>query len=269
MLKIMTWNIKGEASMGWNNQYEIKKELVDKILDQQADIIVLTAFVVVKGIDHLFERFQNEGYIWFQQNRTGKNGILIGIKRSLVNEKEIINQVYHRNIVSSVVEDCNILRVTIPMACGKNLCIIGCRMETGGEKDLQAQYDSERKYFDNILIPHIYPTKPEDLYIVCGDFNNARCCGDLNEKFDLQDYAGKAQCNYNLNIIKDTFDSIGFTMVDIGENGESIATHKGYFPLDHIFIYGLQSKSFGTVCSDKLSDHDILWSEVELNQVED
>lgn len=58
-MKIMTWNIKGEASLGWNNQYEIESKLVDKIKDQQADIIVLTAFVIAKGLDYLFERFES------------------------------------------------------------------------------------------------------------------------------------------------------------------------------------------------------------------
>lgn len=62
-MKIMTWNIKGEASLGWNNLYEIKRELVDKVIEQKTDVIVLTAFVIAKGIDYLFESLQNEGYI--------------------------------------------------------------------------------------------------------------------------------------------------------------------------------------------------------------
>lgn len=268
-LRIMTWNIKGEASLGWNNQYEINSKVVDKIINQKADIIVLTAFVIAKGIEYLFERFQNEGYIWFISNCSGKNGVLIAIKKDLVNVKELINDVYTSSVILSTNEGCNILKVTAPMNCDVNISILGCRMETGGEKNLQVQYDSERQCFDNILIPKIQPLKQGNVYIVCGDFNNARCCGNLKEKFNPQDYNEKAQINYNLNIIRDTFDSIGFTMMDIGKKGESIPTHKGFYPLDHIFVYGLEPKECCIVPSDDLSDHDILIADCLLFQKRD
>ena len=29
--KILTWNVKGESSFGWNNQYIINSRLVDKL----------------------------------------------------------------------------------------------------------------------------------------------------------------------------------------------------------------------------------------------
>ena len=44
-LKVMTWNIQGAAVLSWNKSYEIKKELVDKIFDQKADVAVLTELV--------------------------------------------------------------------------------------------------------------------------------------------------------------------------------------------------------------------------------
>ncbi len=282
-LKIMAWNIKGGASLGWeNSQQKIKKDIVNKIIHLEADIIVLTEFIITIGVDYLFEKLQEKGYIWFQTNRTGKNGVLIAINKELVDYNEKLKeQVWYDDIVSSQFEGCNILKVTLPLKCGKELSVIGCRMETGvnrmskkekepmsdSEKELllRMQYDSERNNFDNILIPMIQPLKKGQLYIVCGDFNNARCLGKLNEKFNSQNYNGKSQCNYNLNIIKDTFDGIGFTMVDVDENGNAIPTHKGYYPDDHIFVYGLQFMSYGTVSSDDLSDHDILWSEVKVD----
>lgn len=281
-LKIMTWNIKGGASLGWeNSQQKIKslEGIVKKIfsLKAEADIIVLTEFIITKGVEYLFEKFQIKGYIWFQTTRTGKNGVLIAIKKKLVNYNELKEQVWYDDIVSSQFEGCNILKVTLPLTkCGKELSIIGCRMESGVKKEkepmsdsekellLRMQYDSERNNFDNILIPMIRPLKKGQLYIVCSDFNNARCLGKLNEKFNSQNYNGKSQCNYNLNIIKDTFDSIGFTMVDVDENGNAIPTHKGYYPDDHIFVYGFQPMSFGVVPSAELSDHDILWSKVKV-----
>ena len=79
-LKVMTWNIQGAAVLSWNKSYEIKKELVDKIFDQKADVAVLTELVISKGWDYFQERLEDNNYIWFMTNRTGKNGILIFIK---------------------------------------------------------------------------------------------------------------------------------------------------------------------------------------------
>ena len=76
-LKIMAWNIKGGASLGWeNSQQKIKKDIVNKIIHLEVDIIVLTEFIITIGVDYLFEKLQEKGYIWFQTNRTGKNGVL-------------------------------------------------------------------------------------------------------------------------------------------------------------------------------------------------
>ena len=47
-LKIMTWNINGAAALGWDKQSVIKKQVVDAVVEQKADVIVLTEFVVGK-----------------------------------------------------------------------------------------------------------------------------------------------------------------------------------------------------------------------------
>lgn len=266
-MKIMTWNIKGAASLAWNNQYKIESKLVDKIIEQKADIFVLTEFVIAKGLDYLFERLENEGYIWIQQSRTGKNGILIGIKKTLVDSEKLVQNVYDKNAISSNNEDCNILKIEVPLQCGGNLFIIGCRMETGGEQTLKEQYNAEKDCFDNILMPMIQPLGQESMYIVSGDFNNARCLGNLHMKFKEQDYAGKDHCNYNLNIIKDAFDNIGFTMIDVDEKGQAIATYKKRLPLDHIFIKKFKVEKYGISTVDELSDHDILWAEVQFEKL--
>lgn len=65
--KIMTWNIQGVASLVWNNQYKIRKDVVDKIIcpkpkvDIEADIIVLTEYVIAQGIDYLFDNCDTVG----------------------------------------------------------------------------------------------------------------------------------------------------------------------------------------------------------------
>jgi endonuclease/exonuclease/phosphatase family metal-dependent hydrolase len=103
------------------------------------------------------------------------------------------------------------------------------------------------------------------MFVVCGDFNNARCLGKLSDKFDFKDYVGKAQCNYNLNIIKDSFDDLQFEMADIGREEQGIPTHYGYIPDDHIFIRGLNIVECKAISACELSDHDIICATVELN----
>ena len=262
-MKIIEWNIKGAASLGWNNEYEIKKDIVAKIIEQKADIIVLTEFVAAKRLDNLFDCLKTNGYIWFLKCETGENGILISVKEEMVDKKKLKNDIYNKKAVSSIDNGCNILRVDLPLKCGSMLTVIGCRMKTNiSKQSLQEQYDSERKCFDEILIPMI--DKSEGLYIICGDFNNARCLGKLNKKYKKEDYIGKAQCNYNLNIIKDKFEYLRFVMVDVGENGEAIPTHSGYIPDDHIFVRGFNKNTCSVIPVGGLSDHDIIMATVEI-----
>ena len=224
-LKIMTWNIQGAASLVWNNQYKIKKDVVDKIIcpkpkeDVEADIIVLTEYVIAQGIDYLLDKFKEKGYIWMQQSRTGENGILIAIKAELVNQTLLKDEIYKSNIIQSNIQDCNLLEITFPLKNNKNICILGCRLATG-EKELKQNYDEERKAFDEILLKY-------------------------------------------LNNIKDTFDGLGYQMADCKE-GNPIPTYKGYIPDDHIFVKGLSIENCDTVGAENLSAHDILIAECDI-----
>lgn len=271
-LKVITWNIQGAAALSWNRPYEIKKNIVDKIFEQKADIAVLTEFVISKGWDYFQEQLEKKGYIWFMTNTTGKNGILIFINKDLVYEKNLVQSLYQENAISSNTDGCNILRITLPMSQNKTLpmpqnktlTIMGVRMETGISKaSLKAQYDAEREALDNILLPKIEPQKSNNMYIVCGDFNNAQCRGKLTENFNADNYRGKAQIGYNLNIIKDTFDNLGFEMADIGESKHGIPTWDGYIPNDHIFVRGFEVKECESETGSGLSDHDIIWAKLE------
>lgn len=265
-LKVITWNIQGAAALSWNRPYEIKKNIVDKIFEQKADIAVLTEFVISKGWDYLQEQLENNDYIWFMTNKTGKNGILIFIKKQLIDEKKLVQSLYQENAISSNTDGCNILRITLPIFQNKTLTIMGIRMETGTSKtskaSLKMQYDAERDALDNVLLPKIEPLN--NMCIICGDFNNARCLGDLTKNFNAEDYKGKAHLRYNLNIIKDIFDKIGFVMADIGKTNHGIPTWKGYIPNDHIFVHGFESVN---ECDrepvSNLSDHDIIWAKLE------
>lgn len=268
-MKVLTLNIKGGATFGWSDK-RIKPQFVDELIKQKAEVVVLTEFVVIKGIDYLFEMFELNRYIYFTSSCSGKNGILIAIKSNLVDCKKLMNAVYKTNFISSNIEGCNILKVELPLKESINLIVLGCRMETGlYNEDLKAQYDFERECFDNILIPTIKPLKKDCKYIICGDFNNAKCRGSLNKKFNSKDYINPkdnscyAQYNYNLNIIKDEFEKIGFEMVDKKENGYPIPTYNN-FPIDHIFAKGFEIIPVEKpTIETQFSDHKMLIGEIE------
>lgn len=277
-LKIIEWNINGAASLGWNNSDEIEQEKVNKkvnkIIDQKADIIVLTEFVAPEGLNCLFKTLKNNKYIWFLKCETGKNGILIAVNKGIVDENKLLNDekenLYNRKAIFSSDDRCNILRVDLPLNGCKysRLTIIGCRMETG-EKDQKKQYDSERQCFDDVLIPMI--NTAEGLCIICGDFNNAKCHGNLNKRFNFNDYKIKNepgyvyQFNYNLHIIKDKLEDLNFSMMDVDEIGNPIPTHKK-FAEDHIFVRGFNKEECNCIPADDLSDHDIISATVKTQE---
>ena len=259
-LKVMTWNIKGGASLGWDR--EIKSEVADKIINTKSDLIVLTEFVIAKGIDYLFERLKTKGYIWFQTSQSAKNGLLIAVKENLLNKTELGEfkiPKYNQNRIFASIEGCNYLKVILTLKNMKNLCIFGVRMETG-ESNLQEQYNYERICFDKLISPEICNLNPEDYCIVCGDFNNAYCRGDLNKKFNRNDYKDLAQINFNLNFLKDTFENYGFLMAD-NKEGKGISKYKNYSE-DHIFVKGFTVRNCYTDCAEKLSDHKILLADI-------
>lgn len=267
-LKIMTWNIHGAAALPWNKEYELKRETADKVMEQdpKADIIVLTEFCVSKGWDHFQERLQENGYIWFMNYTSGKNGILICIRSDRIDDKgKLANAVYSNHVISCGTNDCNYLQASFQSE-KKRITVLGCRMETG--EGGARQYDSQRKAFDEGLTPALNwhgNLGRSDIYIVCGDFNNAACHGSLNQRYDPNDYRGLAQINYNLNLLRDCFDRLGFTLID-NDGGKPIMTYPSgnpYFPLDHIFVRGANKLRCEPISGGGLSDHDILLAEVE------
>lgn len=281
-LKILGWNIRGAANYGWyldgedSEKTVLKKEIVEKILDQEAHIIVLTEFVVLKGIDNLFEQLINNNYIWFFKHESGSNGIFIAIKKDIVNTGLLEERKYNNELLFSSEKSCNLLVVKVPLIDNTTLGIMGVRMKTGGVRPLKLQYDRSRDCLDNEIRPMLKTTMSER-YIVVGDFNNARCHKNLNldwgkkedreilEKF----YENLAQINYNLNIIKYIFEKEdGLILIDKEENGEPIHTHhikNCSFAEDHIFFRGAYENA---VCyaepANDLSDHDMIVAEVNL-----
>lgn len=265
-LNIMTWNIRRSASLGWDSSYTLSPKLIEEIFRTDADVMVLTEFVAAPGLDDLLGALRQKGYLWLSANASGKNGILMAVRRELVNAQQLKQNIYSSSALFSTLNGCNLLRAELPLQSGALLTVLGCRMETGAAQNLTAQYNEQRRCFDRILLPAVLPARTHRLFIVCGDFNNARCLASLQRPFDPNDYLGRAQCNYNLNLIKDAFYARGFHMADQTDAGQPIATHtKGTmaFPLDHIFVRGLTPVHCG-VRPSACSDHAILWAKCTL-----
>lgn len=81
-MKTYEWNIGMAATIPSNNGYNLKSWVIEEIIKDQPDIIVLTEFVVSRGIDYFFEVLEKNNYHWFISSSTKQNGILIALKES-------------------------------------------------------------------------------------------------------------------------------------------------------------------------------------------
>ena len=80
-MKIYEWNIGMAAAIPSNNHFLLKKWVIDEVIREEPDCIVLTEFVIAKGIDYYLDQLEEKGYHWFISNSTKENGILIALKK--------------------------------------------------------------------------------------------------------------------------------------------------------------------------------------------
>lgn len=296
-IKVLEWNIQGASALPWNSPRTIKKALVDMIMGQKADIIVLVEFCITNGWDYFEEQLLKMGYVFFMSSLSGKNGILICIKSDFIKKVKSNNRhdkdslaysVYHNfeQVVSYNFEDYNLLRVSFQMKGGRNATIIGCRIEADN-KESKDEYDQRGRVFERFIKETFNGKKGDgwsgfdngDICIVAGDFNNGVCRGDdLTKKYRREYYLYKEgrvvkerlQIHYNPHVVHDTFEALGFEMLDIG-NGWGIPTwgktEDKYVPDDHIFVRGLTpgDRVCKTIIDDDLSDHAILMAEFSID----
>ncbi len=149
---------------------------------------------------------------------------------------------------------------------GKKFTVIGCRFTVGAGNE--EDYNQRGTAFDKILVPLIEKTKldySDDPCIIAGDFNNAKDRGDLNQPFNAKNYSGYSQVNYNLHLIKDRLEKLGFEMADIND-GEGIVTLKKWKTCDdHIFFYGVKKEDCESVSTDDhFFDHLAICAELSL-----
>ena len=62
-MKIATWNIHGGAALPWYDNKVIKSEAVDRVMEVDADIFVITEFALASGWDYLEEKMKENGYV--------------------------------------------------------------------------------------------------------------------------------------------------------------------------------------------------------------
>lgn len=254
-LKLCTWNLGLGAAITWCSKKELKREAVDKLMKQAADIIVLTEYAVCKGCDYLHEQAMDNGYIWKEYNITGSNGIFILIKRDLVKDAEKEAKKLWDNKGFALNPNINMLEWTIKLKNGKKLCILGLRMTVELDGNLEDQYNKLGEDLKDVLIKRVKELKAaNDIVIVAGDFNNARY---------LDSYEDYAQENYNWQIIKNAFEGIGFNMLDLDKNDKHVITkidNGPDSPIDHIFARGLEKADSEAVHTEAVSgfDHKIL-----------
>lgn len=290
-IKVLEWNIRGASALPWNSPHALEKALVDKIIYQDADIIVLVEFCVTNGWDYFQEQLLKRGYVFFMSSLSGKNGILVCVKSDLIKKAKsssrhdkdsLAYSVYHEfeQVVSYNFEDYNLLRVSFKMKDGRTATIIGCRIEVVDvdEEKLRDEFNRRGHVFERFIKETFHGEKKDgrsgfdngDICIVAGDFNNGRCLGNLNKEYNSADYDGKDHIKYNPNVIHDAFEALGFEMLDIG-NGWGIPTwsktEDKYVPDDHIFVRGLTpgDRVCKTIIDDDLSDHAILTAEFSID----
>lgn len=257
-MKILTWNMNMGAAIPWKDGKTISKEKVDTIMNEKADIAVITEFALASGWDYFEEKMKESGYIWVLSFVTGNNGLLIMIKKDLISStEELAKQLWREKDSLYHNDDIGLLAVTFKLESQKKCTICGFRMPTissNNSKDLTPVYDEYGQIFKDKILDIAQKYNNSDIVIFAGDFNNARY---------LEDYVERAQVNYNWQIIKKGFKEKGYTMLDVSiyndeEKPINTRVKNGLeTPIDHIFTKGLVRKECKVIESQH-SDHCLL-----------
>lgn len=166
-MRIYEWNIGMAATIPSNNGYNLKSWVIDEIIKDQPDIIVLTEFVVSRGIDYFFEVLEKNNYHWFISSSTKQNGILIAIKKSTF----VFGDAFNYKIGS--INNSEILKCNLPPDfyeiqveyTGRKLSIIGLRVRKDLSNSKSNYSGLQFKAVDNYLSSLCHD-------VICiGDFN--------------------------------------------------------------------------------------------------
>lgn len=178
-MKIYEWNIGMAAAIPSDKQYLLNKWVIDEVVSEKPDCIVLTEFVLAKGIDYYLSKLENKGYHWFISSTTKENGILIALNKECfsfentfdyynIDSVRTANQVLSELLRSdSDIPDFYEIRVKYD---NKPLSIIGVRIKVLlSNKEIsyeQNKYKQNQFKFLDSYLPKL------DHDVICiGDFN--------------------------------------------------------------------------------------------------
>ena len=79
-MKVFEWNIGMAATIPSNQGYNLLPWIIEEIIKEEPDAIILTEFVVSKGIEYYIRKLEKNNYHWFISSNTKSNGMLIALK---------------------------------------------------------------------------------------------------------------------------------------------------------------------------------------------
>jgi len=186
------WNIHGAASMGWNNNYEIKKNFVDELMVKKYHIIILVEFIISKGWDYFQEKLNENRYAWFMTYTSSQNGILLAVSKD---EFDIEHAQVVRDMDTAQPEKPDFLQVTVKHN-NEPFTIIGTRIRVGDKNNnLNMDFQSRKNQFDG-LKDHL--TNINNTTLIMGDFNNGSIFNEYNKQYI---YSNCARQYYNFQML--------------------------------------------------------------------
>ena len=200
-LSVLEWNIQGAASTGWSKKSAFDNQMILHLMNKKANIIILTEFVIIKGWDYFQEELENNGYVWFFNQLSTRNGVLIAVKEDLLgNKRSFIDKMYHKdlvyneNILSGTFKP-DFLHLRFP-----ELNVIGVRIR-------QTSYEDRAKQLEAVY-SYISENKLDNL-VLAGDFNH----GAVRRNGD---YKGLLREKYNYQLLRKRFDGYKFLTPQYG-----------------------------------------------------
>ncbi len=166
-MEIREWNIGMAATIPSNGGYILSSWIIDKITEKNPDCIVLTEFVVSKGIEYFFRVLEEKEYYWFISSSTKQNGILIALKKKTYDFIETMDygkSNVNTNEILSGNNQPDYYEITVGWE-GKPLTIIGTRIRV----DLDSEESSFKQDQFKALDDRLSSIK-----------NNVICVGDFN-----------------------------------------------------------------------------------------
>lgn len=196
ILKVKEWNWRGATSCGWDNGYSIMPWMVNKVLEENPDVISINEFVVSDGWDYFRNKLIENGYWWFMTYTTYENGILIALKKDTFdiksrNDISVTKQVRDKYNADSP----DFLAITLKYR-EHPLTIIGTRIKVlVNSNNYEEDFKFRKRQFDALVD---YISTIEGRLLVTGDFNN----GAIFNEFDKEHiYNNCARQYYNYQMI--------------------------------------------------------------------